>query len=195
VLAFGAVALFCSVVLPDRLPGQTALYERFSVFLMLAFVFLGSVLAPRPWLSRHTAALCLVAIAYTGFRIDYFRAFAADSRPFRPEFLPEGGDRLLHGLIYDRRFRGLPAYIHFPDYYIVWRQGIATTELTQLRFSVIRHRPGGPELPYFDTSPNAATPAPAAASYLLVRGQAPPRRLDAFAITSEGGRWRVYKRE
>jgi hypothetical protein len=186
----------CGLLLPDRLPGQSALYERFSVFLLLAFVFLGSLLAPARLSRRHIAAICLVAAAYTLLRVEYFRSFASETRAFTPQFFPEGGDRTLFAIVYAPRFRGLPAYTHFPDYYTVWRRGIAATELTQFRFGVIRPRPGAPPLPFYDTSPNPRVDPSryAGVDYLLIRSVGPPKAIDGFALEKEADRWKLYRK-
>jgi hypothetical protein len=195
VVSFGCVAMACGLVLPDRIPAQSALYERFSVFALLAFVFLGALVLPNPLPRRQVIAICLAATAYTGLRLEYLRAFAADTRSFTADVLPPGGDSTLFAVIHASRFRGLPVYTHFPDYYTVWRHGIAATELTQFRFGVIRPQPGGPRLPFYDTSPHPRVDLRqyAGVDYLLMRSRQAPQEITGFSLEKESGEWTLYK--
>jgi len=193
--AFTLVAFGCCALLPDRIPDQTALYERFGVLLLLSMLLWSSILYSR--LSRRAAvALCVVALGSTAVRVSYFEAFARDSSGFTADLLPDGGARrTLVGLLYDERFRGHPAYRHFPDYYITWRHGVAATELTQFRFGLVRANVQGPAPPRFVASPTALSVSEAKVDYLLVRGAVPAeaeidRRFAAFAAA---GGWYVYQ--
>jgi hypothetical protein len=193
--AFTLAGFACCLLLPDRIPDQTALYERFGVLLLLSMVLWSSIFYAR--IGRGAAiALCAVALGSTAVRISYFAAFARDAGGFTPDLLPDGrSGRTLVGLLYDERFRGHPAYRHFPDYYITWRHGIAATELTQFRFGTVRANPQGIAAPRFVAFPTALSINETKADYLLVRG-AIPGEIQAgrrFATLRSADSWHVYQ--
>jgi hypothetical protein len=190
--AFTLVAFLCCMLLPDRIPNQTALYERFGVLLLLSLVLWSSVLYTR--LSRRVAlALCIAALGSTAVRVSYFTGFALDAHPFTAELLPVGtSGRTLLGLMYDERFRGHPAYRHFPDYYIAWNRGVAATELTQFRFGVVRAGSQG-ALPGYVAAPTARSFADANVDYVLVRGAMPVSADRRFEMVRTSGDWRLYE--
>ena len=144
---------------------------------------------------RVAVVLCVVALGSTAVRVSYFLAFARDAEGFTPDLLPDGAPgRTLLGLVYDERFRGHPAYRHFPDYYITWRGGIAATELTQFRFGLVRAHPQGPRPPRFVASPNALSFSEADVDYLLVHGPLPPEvQTRRFATLRSAQGWYVYQ--
>ena len=194
--AFTLAALGCCLLLPDRIPDQTALYERFGVLLLLSMVLWSSIFYAQ--IGRRVAiGLCVVALGTTAVRLSYFAAFSSDASGFVPDLLPEGeSGRTLLGLLYDERFRGHPAYRHFPDYYITWRHGIAATELTQFRFGLVRANPQGAAPPRFVASPTALSVSEANADYLLVRGAVPTEAYigGRFTTLGAGEGWFVYQK-
>ncbi len=197
-LIFATSAALCCLLLPDRLPEETALFERFSVYLWLSLIVLGSVL----W--RHArglwpaVAIGLIVLAGQAVRLEYFWAFSRTVEGFTPAFFPEAtrGERLF-GLIYQPKFRDHPIFAHYPDYYITWRHGIATTEIAQFRFGTVRTRPDGRTLPMYDTSPNANSYSTEHLDfdYLLVRGSLPATLpMTDFRETRHAADWRIFER-
>jgi hypothetical protein len=192
---FTLVALGCCLLLPDRIPDQTALYERFGVLLLLSMVLWSSILYVK--ISRRLAVvLCVIALGSTAVRLSYFAAFARDASAFTPDLLPDGSSgRTLLGLLYDERFRGHPAYKHFPDYYITWRHGIAATELTQFRFGTVRANPQGINPPRFVPYPTALIIKETKVDYLLVRGTSPTevQSVHRFRMLRSSDSWYLYE--
>jgi hypothetical protein len=185
--------------MPDRIPGEPGLHERFAVFLFAAAI-LASSAAPWPrWSGRHALAICVFVAACQAARIEYFTAFTRESRDFAREVFPDAArEATLLGLVYEGEFRGHPVYTHFADYFTVWERGIAVTEAAQFRFGTVRTNPKAPPLPRHDSSPGEGVELEAIGAqvdYLLVRGTPPrPAALDAaFEIVRSVGAWRLYR--
>jgi hypothetical protein len=202
VVVLGGWALACVLLLPDRLPGQMVLYERFAVLVLAACIL---AVAAGPWKVPARAlavALCLVAVLYTALRVDYFAGFDRRTADFTPELLPAGGaaEARLFGLIYDAHYRGRSMLVHFPNYYIVWRQGIAGTRLIDYRFGTVRRRADHEALPPYNEflwiRPYADEYA--GMEYLLVRGDVPADAtpyLADFRPVRTAGAWSLYARD
>ncbi|MFB3855018.1 MAG: hypothetical protein ACE148_14505 [Vicinamibacterales bacterium] len=199
-LLLAGAAVGCGLLLPDRVPGQPAVFERFGVLVAVAGIVIGSIVMKGRVSKRACLVMCLLAVVYTGLRIQYFVSFTRDSDGFDRAFLPEAGpDAVLAGLIHGSEFRGHPVYIHFPNYFIVWKHGVAVTEMTEYRFGVIRVAPGAPRLPpsrLFPALDDYSAPAPPV-RYVLVRGKIPEGAplLDEYALEREAGRWQIYGRK
>ena len=133
------VSVICCFFLPDQLPGQPVLYQRFSVFLTFSFVLMGSVLFRDRENKRLTIVFTCIAAIHLLLWFDYFRDFNRINEPFTKEIFTEiPSKEPMGGLITDCDFRGRPVYIHFPSYRIVWNNGIATTSLIDYRFGSVR---------------------------------------------------------
>jgi hypothetical protein len=199
VLALFSAAAIAVAAMPDRIPGEPGLHERFAVFLFAAAI-LASSAAPWPrWSGRHALVICAFVAAYQAARIEYFVAFARESRDFTREVFPEAPPAAtLLGLVYEGDFRGHPVYTHLADYFTVWEKGIAVTEAAQFRFGTVRTNPKAPPLPRHDSSPGEGVDFGAIGAqvdYLLVRGlPLRPMALDAvFEIVRSSGAWRLYR--
>jgi hypothetical protein len=194
---FAVAALASALFLPDRLTGEPSIFERFSVFLMIAAVLVAGVAWPGRVTRRHAIALSLVALVYGGMRTEYFLAFERDARDFNGALLPDAGPgNTMLGLVYDWGFRGHPAYNAFPNYFIVWKGGIAATELTSFRFYVVHSAPAAPWLPRYRPypTPRSYGPSDLATAYLLVRGRAPASLpIDReYRLVRSAGAWSLY---
>ncbi len=198
VFALGASAVLCGVVLPDRLPGQYFLWERFSVFFFLALV----VLASRAKLVATAgvrAAIVFLCVAHLALQVDYVADFDAETREFTPEFLPDAtsGARL-GGVVFDYEYRDRPIYLHFPSYFIVWKRGVATSALVEFRFGWVRRRADGRPIPLYGHWAGEADYAGYCdLDYLLVRGSIPAaarRNLACFRPSREASGWALYER-
>jgi hypothetical protein len=197
------VSLACGLFLPDHLPGQSILYERFAVFFLASVAVLCGVLAPRRLpvpAVMALAAVCLIHLALWG---GYFLDFSRRTRGFTRGLLPAGAPgRKLAALIYDHDFRGKPAFIHFQNYYIIWKKGIAPTSIVDYRFGAVRRAVGRETLPkhrdYNTLRRDLALdrdPGYADVDYLLVRGELPPqvrRYLPGFEPARQTGKWWLY---
>jgi hypothetical protein len=198
VMALFMAATACVVFMPDRIPGEPGLHERFAVFFFSAMILLSSVVPWSRFSRRHALAICALAVLYQAARVEYFASFARDSRDFTPAILPADPQATLLGLSFTGEYRGHPVYTHFADYFIVWSRGIAVTEAAQFRFGTVRSNPAAPALPRHDSSPGASVDFDALAArvdYVLLRGESPRMAaLDArFALERASGAWRLYR--
>ena len=195
-----AVSLACYLFLPRDLPGQTILAQRFSVFVLLSLIVVAGV----AWKDRGRGPVPAVAIVVCLVHLflwwSDFRAFNRENRDFTPDFFPDHWKgKILSGLIYDFRWRGSPAYIHFPGYYITWKKGIATTSIIGYRFGAVRRKARLPVLPAYlewigmfqryDGRYESL-------DYLLVRGAVPAGHendTDGFEPVRFTDKWRLLK--
>jgi len=196
-----AASLLCVLLLPDRIPRQRILYERFAPLFLLSLATVSSTLARKR--GRRLFAVLATALCAIHFTLwaDYFISFNRENAAFDAAFLPDAaGSRTLAGLVYDDSFRGRPIYIHFPSYYIVWKGGVTPAALIDYRFGPVRRRMSEKELPEYlewvgrcDCYDGRYS----AMDYLLVRGDLTAKAepyLSAFAPVREAGRWRLYER-
>lgn len=143
-------SLLCVLLLPNEIPQQSVLYERFSVFLLLSIVICGSALAPRTLPRFVPGVFAALAVFHFALWSDYFISFNRENAGFNKSFLaPAGNDKKLAGFVYDYRYRGRPTYIHFPSYYIVWGKSVATAMVTDYRFGPVRRNVNRLRLPRY----------------------------------------------
>jgi hypothetical protein len=194
-----AAAAACALLLPAGLPGQTQIYERFSVLVLLGLVLAGSVLLAGRIRRGHAVALIGVCLLHLGLWGAYFRAFDRENAAFDATFLSTGdpGARLA-GLVYDWRFRGRPVYIHFPGYYVVWHRGIATTRIIDFRFGPVRRRASPDALPSYAEWIGRSRRYDgryAGLEYILWRARHQPPDFDGgFRRVRTAGLWALYAR-
>ncbi|UCF06818.1 MAG: hypothetical protein JSV33_07285 [bacterium] len=200
-LALLIPALACFIILPNQIPRQAILYQRFSVLVLLSVIVLGSTLMRRPL--RMPAAAGIVAACLLHFLLwaGYFIDFNRENAGFRSSFLPDGRrGGVLAGLVYDYRFRGKPVYIHFPSYYIIWQRGVASTKIVDYRFGIIRRKVGHRELPLYEEWIGVLPEYDGRyenVDFLLVRGDPTPGHtedLAGFTPLRAEDAWTLYKR-
>ena len=146
-LLFFAAALGCVALLPPMLPGQWAVMQRFPVFLLLATITLGSTLEFR-WTRAARIGTVVVLSLHAALYVDYFLDFQRANRQFRPDIFDgvSQEDRVA-AVIYETDFRDQPLYLHFGDYFTIWRGGESASAMAHFRFGVVRHRADRPALP------------------------------------------------
>jgi hypothetical protein len=197
---FFLINLGCYLFAPDRLPGQSPLYQRFCTLAILSFIIIGSILISRvhlPWLKYFVGTITVV---YTFLWFEYIFSFNRENRNFNSElFAGIEAPSKLAGLIYDNDFRGRKTYIHFPNYYIIWKRGITASKIIDYRFGVVRRVAAESELPFYEESIGdnyRHQPQYAIVDYLLVRGDAPVEddlNLQNFSFVREARPWKLYK--
>jgi len=196
------VSLACYALLPRDLPGQAILAQRFSVLVLISLVILAAVL----WKDRKPrfvpAVVTLVCAAHLAMWWSDFRAFNRENEGFRPDFLPAPWKgRILAGLVYDYKWRGMPAYIHFPGYYITWKKGIATTSLIGYRFGAVRRKAPLAVLPaYLEWTGKTGRYDGRYSNldYILMRGALPRGReyeIEGFSPLRSAGKWHLLKKD
>jgi hypothetical protein len=199
-ILFGC-SILCFFFLPDNLPGEHYIFHRFSVFALLSISIIASVLYGREHAVSLKAMLVALSVAHLILWSQYFGEFKTATATFKPELFPDHqhGKRLA-GLISDYTFRGRPIYNHFSDYYIVWKQGIAVSGITDLRFGFVKRRMSTDTLPGSIDWGGKFTAYDGRfrnIDYLLARGRLPPDSsggLNRFTPVRSAGEWSLYER-
>lgn len=201
-------AIGCFMLLPHQITRQAILYQRFSVLVLVSLTLLGATAAGR-WTvgarERSAGKARVILFAFTAFLhlalwSDHFAGFNRENASFGPALFPTDQKGTLAGLVLDHTYRGRPSYIHFPCYYTVWRRGIATTKIVDYRFSNVRRKTGGEQLPsYLEWigSVSGYDDRYSSVDFLLVRGE--PHHGGDLAIAGREllrseGVWKLYGR-
>jgi hypothetical protein len=194
-------ALLCVLFLPNEIPQQSVLYERFSVILLLSIIVWAGAKAPTGVPRPGAAVVTAVAILHLLLWGNYIVAFNRENAGFDAAFLrPARSGMKLAGLVADYTYRGRPIYIHFPSYYIVWEKEPATATLVDFRFGPVRRRVSAIELPrYLEWAGKLGSYDGRYhdMDYLLMRGGVPGAAAgppEGFAVERTAGRWTLCTR-
>jgi len=196
-LLFIITAGICFLLLPQKLPGQTPLYERFSTFLMLAVIMLLSLVIPdRPALRIWVIGVLSLYVILWG---EYFYDFNKTNAGFDREFIGAlQQDEILYGLIYENSYRGRPVYIHFPNYHTIWNGGPAASKIIDYRFGIVRRNGSKNIIPYYDEWIGSRYKMIniGAVQYLLRHGEGPfeDPNVAGFEKELEKGNWTILSR-
>ncbi|MEO5602552.1 MAG: hypothetical protein ABIR06_16640 [Cyclobacteriaceae bacterium] len=198
---FFVITFGCYLLVPDKLPGQTPIFQRFCTIVMLSFIMLASIWLSKanvPWLKYF---VILVSVTYTLFWFEYIYAFNQANKNFNKAiFSGTSNQGKLAGLIYENAYRGRKVYIHYPNYFIIWNQGIAASKIIDYRFGVVRRVAAESELPFYQEligENYSYQPQYARVNYLLVRGSAPvkpDRNLTDFSLLRHSPPWSLYQK-
>jgi hypothetical protein len=146
-LAFLGASIFCFVALPDGLPGQPFLYQRFSVFCYLAIISVLSWTFPNHYSTVKTHMMIfLLIIGYVVLWGHYFASFRSADQEFVRfhQNMPNTGDHPIGYLICDPGIRGRPALVHYNNYDIIWSHKPTLTSVGRYRFGMIEQVPSIP---------------------------------------------------
>ena len=171
---FILTAFLSFLLLPDRIPGNWCLYERFSVYFLISVIILVGIMyknAGKTWV----LLICIISFLHFILWAGYFTDFQKENFLFRKDLFPRKTEgKRLAGLITDNKFRGKPVYIHFPNYYIIWKKGIGATMIIDYRFGPIRRKEGKGNLPsYMDIVLKQNFKEFKNINYILIRGKLP----------------------
>jgi hypothetical protein len=142
-IAFLVSALACFVLLPNGLPEQNYLYQRFSVFCYLALISVLSWALPVYWPKILSKILILLVVAgYVALWGHYFWGFRTVDRDFVTfhRTMPDTRQEFIGYLICDPEIRGRAALIHYNDYDIIWDRRPTLTRVGNYRFGMITQR-------------------------------------------------------
>ena len=133
------VSIGCYFILPDELPGQSPLYQRFCTMVMLFGVVVLSVWL-RGYESRFLRMFSIgVLVIYSVLWADYLITFNRINEGFNASFFPDGDkEARISGLIWENDFRDRKVYIHFQNYFVVWKKGVASSKIIDYRFGIVR---------------------------------------------------------
>lgn len=141
----------CYFLLPDKIPGQSPLYERFSTMVMLSAVILLSVCL-RGYESRFLKIFCIsVLVVYSVLWIEYIVTFNRNNEGFNASFFPDGNkEARIAGMMWENEYRGRKVYIHFQNYFLVWKKGMASSKIIDYRFGIVRRVAPESVLPFYN---------------------------------------------
>jgi hypothetical protein len=199
------VFMTCSVIIffliPDRLPGYSFLFTRFSVFIFISLILIASILFSNGLKKAVPGTICIMCLFHLLLWADYFRDFDKENQTFNKEFFSAiSDDKRLAGLMYDYRFRGRSVYDNFTDYYIAWKQGIATTRVIDERSFPVKRKVNADILPpYIEWAGkyNNYDGRYAEMDYVLIRGELAPKAMQYmqnFQLIKRAGKWALYKK-
>ena len=201
VLVFMFITLLCYWLLPPRLPGVVCIYRRLSVFILAWAVVLLAAVYSRRLPRLAVLALCGAVLFHVVLWGDYFRDFRADTKSFTREVLPQDSrDKTLIGLILDWQFRGVPIYLHFADYYVVWDLGITKSRFTQFKYVNVwpkKPQEWPPVATEDGSSASQLMKAYSSSDFILVRaepGRIPHSYLRNFDFKKQSGEWSLYEK-
>lgn len=197
---FFIITFFCYLLVPDKLPGQTPIFQRFCTIVILAFIIVVSIYLKDVSTAPLKYFVITTAILYTFLWAEYMISFNRANKGFNESFF-EGlrPKEKLAGLIYDNQYRGRKVYIHFPNYYLVWQQGITASKIIDYRFGVVHRIASEAALPFYHEligEDYRYMPQYSDLGWLLVRGAAPitpDPNLHAFEPYKEVGKWKLYR--
>jgi hypothetical protein len=182
------------------LPGQAPLYERFCTIVMLAMIIVGSVLLKDIQAKGLRIFILVSAFVYMAMWSEYFHSFNKANKEFRPELfasVPKGSK--VSGFIYDFDWRGRATYLHYPNYYLTWHQGIVASKIIDYRFGVVRRTAKGEEIPkyreWIGTIYKVEKAYDTTIHYFLVKGQSPvvpDSNLINKTFVKGAGKWTLF---
>jgi hypothetical protein len=150
IYAFISSSFFCYLFLPNIIPGQNIIFERFTVFLMLSLIIYCAY-AYKGISISVISKLLIVFIVLVHFVIVsfYYNDFKNETKNFDENIFPNDARcKRISGIIYSNTFKRRPVYIHFPMYFVVWKKGISTG-LVDYRFGIIKRNASFDKLPYY----------------------------------------------
>jgi hypothetical protein len=131
---------------------------------------------------------------------EYIYVFNRENSDFTQKLFAEVNNRSrLAGLIYDNKYRGRLVYIHYPNYFLVWKHGISASKIIDYRFGIVRRAALESEIPFYnELIGEGYRPLPeyATLEYILVRGEAPVKpdvNLANFTLLTRAGAWQLYQ--
>jgi len=202
VLIFASSSLFLCLFAPQIKGFVGHSYQRFSVFFLISIFLLGSIMAQK--LLKPLKVWIMIGVCFIHLTLwaNYFREFQKENRTFTETIFPKDSkNKKLGALIYERGFRGLPTYIHFPNYYIIWKDGIATTRIVDFGLVwKIGRKVNKTLLPRYNEWVDKFHDYDGRyenMDYILVRGRLSEnaaKYMDKFKVVKSSGKWVLYER-
>jgi len=200
IVIFLLINIICYFFLPSKIPGQEPIYERFSTTLLIALLFIASKI-PEANKKFLTYAAIIIASCHLILWTQYLMQFNRENEAFA-QILPQDNSKVLSFMNYDPAYRGRMMYDHFQNYFIVKKQGIATSRIIDYRFGMIRRKESGGLPPqnymYNDDNPRALLKK---SDYILIRGTISSNHqrildsLNTFRLVRNVQNWHLLKRK
>lgn len=185
----------CYVFLPDIIPGQNVIFERYSVILFLLIItIISAIRLSDKLLLLFRIIIPILVLVQSFFILDYMFDFKKATADFNKELFPVASNYKLAGIMLDNDFRGSKLYAHFPMYYTVWNNGV-TTGLIDYRFGLIKRNVSVDTLPQYkewiDNTINFDEYYKPV-DYLLVKSKE-ELKFSNFIRFKESGKWKLLK--
>ncbi len=147
ILLISAFAFY--FILPADIPGQNVVNQRFTVFIFLGLLTVASLLKLNLKQEKIFIAVT-VLIVFFQFTVvsKYYYDFEMESKVFNEKIFPDSPDKVIYGYFLNYKFYTRPVYLHFHNYYTVWKKGI-TGGIVDYRYGIIRRKAGYKELPIY----------------------------------------------
>jgi hypothetical protein len=189
------ITFACYVFLPDIIPGQNVIFERYSVILFILIITLISAISLSDKSLKYIQIIIpLLVLFQSVIVLDYMLDFKKSTADFNKDVFPRTSNQKLAGIMLDNDFRGSKLYAHFPMYYTVWYNGI-TAGLIDYRFGLIKRNVSVDTLPVYkewiDNSINFDEYYKPV-DYLLVKSRE-DLKFNNFSPEKESGKWKLYK--
>lgn len=197
-LIFGIISLVLFFILPDNIPGQNIIYQRFLIFVMLVSIILLSVFSCYINMKKYFLIGIILLCVHTAVSFNYFSDFKKESRFFTEDIFPKENNHTLAGLMFDAKFRNSYVYIHFQNYYTIWNKGITANGNLDYRYSFIRRKKEvdmnilPPHNAWVDIFKTYNPPGYKDVDYLLTRDST-SRPFENFQIIRSSGDWHLYE--
>ncbi len=183
-------------LLPPDIPGQNVVNQRFTVFVFLGLIPLASILKLN---IRQDKILIIFATFIVFFQFTlvskYYYDFEMETRVFNEKIFPDSPDKVIYGYFLNYKFYTRPVYLHFHNYYTVWKKGI-TGGIVDYRYGIVRRKAGYEKLPVYhewiadkkDLDENEYSNI----DYILSRADTVPV-FNGFKVASKTGNWYLMK--
>jgi len=189
------ITSLCFFLLPDVIPGQNIIFERYSVPIFLLIIIISSIIQINSKLENSLKLIIpIIIVIQTVFIFDYMFDFKKSTADFNLGIFPDNNKARLAGIILDNDFRGSKVYAHFPMYFTVWKQGI-TTGLIDYRFGLIKRNISREILPQYIEWTDKQMDYDEyykPVNYLLIKSNSIPT-FNNFAFEKESGSWMLFK--
>lgn len=147
VLLIAAFAFY--FILPADIPGQNVVNQRFTVFIFLALLTVASLLKLNLKQEKIFIAVTILIVFFQFTVVSkYYYDFEMETKIFTEKIFPDSPDKVIYGYFLDYKFYTRPVYLHFHNYYTVWKKGI-TGGIVDYRYGIIRRKAGYMELPIY----------------------------------------------
>lgn len=203
---FLGCSIFFVIFLPNRVSDLCfELYKRFTVYVFVGIFIWGS-LRLKTILKIDKIIICVSVLIHFVLWSDYFYSFKEENDIQLKNLFPQYTEgKKLAGIIYDNKFRNCPVYIHFPNYYIVWEKGIATSSMVDYKVgTVIRRKVSETILPsyleWIDPDSKKGESYDRRYSmmdFILIRGAIPEQdreKLKDFELKKLVSKWSLYEK-
>jgi hypothetical protein len=201
-IIFFLTGFLCYLLLPDQLPGQSPLFQRFCTIVILSFIILSSVSMGNTQTKSLKYFVVVAILIYSTLWFEYIYSFNRINAGFNDELFKDiPNSSRMAGLIYDHKYRGRKVYIHFPNYFLVWNRGIAASKIIDYRFGVVRRVASETDVPFYTEyigDGYKKIDEYARLEYLLVKGKPLVDRdenVSEFTEWRKSGDWRLFKRK